>query len=240
MISLSTETAVLCSIRHARMATLRSSAPGTQHTTRVFVLLVLALAGGIAVGLVRGGTLRALGRIDVARPWTFAAVVAALLIGRIIPGTHAAGWVAATVGIALFAAANPRLPGLGLLLAGIALNTAVILANGGQMPVSLAGAERAGVPVRDVQSSSQYTPGGAGTVLRPATAVIPVAFPNAPAVVSLGDIMIASGVGLFGAVAPMRARRTLESRRAPGTGHPHSGVHYEEDADATTTEPVHG
>jgi hypothetical protein len=189
----------------------------------VFVLLVLALVGGVTVGLIRGGTPDALARIYVARPWTFAVMLGALVVGRLIPGTHAVGWVTATVTIALFAAANSRLPGVGLLLAGITLNTLVVLANGGQMPVSRSGAESAGVQVSEIERSSQYTPGGAGTVLQPATDVIPLAFPNAPAVVSIGDVLIASGVGLFGAVAPVRARRTLEARRARMPQPPYAG-----------------
>ncbi len=195
------------------MSPLRSTAARTKHTTRVFVLLVLALIGGVTVGLIRGGTPDALVRIYVARPWMFATAFAALILGRVIPGVQVAAWVTAMVTVALFAAANSRLPGLGLLLAGITLNTVVVLANGGRMPVSLSGAERAGIAVSEVWASSQYTPGDTPTVLRPATDVIPLAFPNAPAVVSIGDVLIAAGAGLFGAVAPVRARRTLEARR---------------------------
>ncbi|WP_052914508.1 DUF5317 domain-containing protein [Protofrankia coriariae] len=181
----------------------------------MFVLLVLALVGGVTVGLIRGGTLDALVRVYVSRPWMFVATIAALSVSRFIPGLYAAAWVLATVAVALFAAANSRLPGVGLLWAGIALNTVVILANGGQMPVSLWAAERAGVSASEIYASAQHTPGGDNTVLRPATDVIPLAFPGAGAVISIGDVLAAAGVGMFGAVAPVRARRTLESRLTP-------------------------
>ncbi|WP_250281789.1 MULTISPECIES: DUF5317 domain-containing protein [unclassified Frankia] len=184
----------------------------------MFVLLVLALVGGVIIGLVRGGTLDALVRIYVARPWMFVATVAALSAGRLIPGLHAVSWALATVAVVLFAAANSRLPGVGLLWAGIALNTVVILANGGQMPVSLWAAERAGVPASEIYASARHTPGGDDTVLRPATDVIPLAFPGAGSVVGIGDVLIAAGVGMFGAVAPVRARRTLASRLPPDSG----------------------
>ncbi len=212
------------------MPRLRSKARRTTHTTRVFVLLVLALVGGVTVGLIRGGTLDALVRVYVSRPWMFAATIATLIAGRLVPGLHAAAWVVATVAIVLFAAANSRLPGVGLLWVGIALNTVVILANGGRMPVSLWGAERAGVPVSELRASAQHTPGDADTVLRPATDVIPLAFPNAAAVVSIGDVLVASGIGLFGAVAPVRARRALESRRVRDT--PAAGVRPDDDPKA--------
>ncbi len=187
------------------MPRLRSKTPRTTHTTSVFVLLVLALVGGVTVGLIRGGTLDALVRVYVSRPWMFVATIAALSVSRFIPGLYAAAWVLATVAVALFAAANSRLPGVGLLWAGIALNTVVILANGGQMPVSLWAAERAGVSASEIYASAQHTPGDDNTVLRPATDVIPLAFPGAGAVISIGDVLAAAGVGMFGAVAPVRA-----------------------------------
>ncbi len=204
------------------MSPLRRGTARTKHTTRVFVLLVLVLVGGATVGLIRGGTPAALVRIYVARPRALAAAFAALLLGQVVPGTYAAGWVVATVAVAFFAAANPRLPGLGLLLAGITLNTVVVLANSGQMPVSRWGADRAGVAFSDVRGSSRYTPGDTATVLRPATDAIPLAFPPAPAVVSIGDVLVAAGAGLFAAVAPVRARRTLAARRihTARPGHP--------------------
>jgi hypothetical protein len=185
----------------------------------VLVLLLLTLFIGIAIGLVRGGTLDALGRIQISRPLLFGAALLALAVGRLVPALHAAGWILATMLIALFTAANRRLPGLHLLLIGITLNAIVITANGGKMPVSLWGADRAGVPSADIRASDYHTPSGADTVLRPATDVIPLAFPSVPAVLSIGDVFIASGLGLFGAVAPVRARRTLAARRRGRAAH---------------------
>jgi len=179
----------------------------------VLVLLGLALVGGVVIGLARGGSLAALSRVRVHQPWLLAGVAVVLVLARAEPRLNGPGWVVATVLLAGFAAANSRLPGLSLLLAGLALNTIVIVANGGQLPVSLWGADRAGLSAEKIISSSVYEPGNGRTVLRPATDVIPLALPGAPSVVGLGDVLMASGIGLFGAVAPVRARRTLQARR---------------------------
>lgn len=177
------------------------------------VLLLLAIVLGVVTGLLRGGSLDALGRVRVFRPWLLIAAIAALVIGRVIDGTFAAGWVAATVLLALFAAANIRLPGLGLVLVGVALNTAVIVANGGQMPVSMSAADRAGVSVHSIVTSTTLDPADRRTVLRPVGDVVPLAVPHVQSVVSAGDVLVAAGIGLFGALAPVRARRTLDARR---------------------------
>jgi hypothetical protein len=179
----------------------------------VLVLLVLSLVGGVVVGVVRGGTLDALGRIRVFLPVLFVLAGVVLLVGWAVPSLYSAAWVFATGLLALFAAANPRLPGLPLLLAGLALNALVIVANGGQMPVSSWATDQAGAPSQVIQDA-RHEPADRSTVLRPATDVIPLAFPGVPAVVSAGDVLAAAGLALFGASAPVRARRTLDARRS--------------------------
>ncbi|WP_231861358.1 MULTISPECIES: DUF5317 domain-containing protein [Frankia] len=179
----------------------------------MLVLLVLTLVCGLGVGLARGGTLGALARVHVLRPWLFAAVVLVLAVGGLVPALHSPAWIVAAVLAALFAGMNNRLPGLGLLVTGIIANAAVITANGGQMPVSLWGADRAGVPIDDILTSAFHTPAGDGTSLRLLSDIIPLPFPGAPAVVSIGDVAMAAALGLFGAVTPVRAWRTLRARR---------------------------
>ncbi|WP_236706078.1 MULTISPECIES: DUF5317 domain-containing protein [Frankia] len=179
----------------------------------MLVLLVLTLVCGLGVGLARGGTLGALARVHVLRPWLFAAVVLVLAVGGLVPALHSPAWIVAAVLAALFAGMNNRLPGLGLLVTGIIANAAVITANGGQMPVSLWGAGRAGVSIDDILTSAFHTPAGDGTSLRLLSDIIPLPFPGAPAVVSIGDVAMAAALGLFGAVTPVRAWRTLRARR---------------------------
>ncbi|CAO5182669.1 Integral membrane protein [Frankia sp. AiPs1] len=174
---------------------------------------MLSLAIGLGVGLARGGTLSALARVHVQRPWLFAALVLVLAVGGLVPDLHGPAWIVAAVLAALFAGMNNRLPGLGLLVAGIIANAAVITANGGQMPVSLWQAQHAGVPIKDIMTSAFHTPADGGTRLRLLSDIIPFAFPGVPAVLSVGDVVIAAALAVFGAVTPVRAWRTLQARR---------------------------
>ncbi|WP_235947149.1 DUF5317 domain-containing protein [Candidatus Frankia alpina] len=174
---------------------------------------MLTLVCGLGVGLARGGTLGALARVHVLRPWLFVAVILVLAVGGLVPALHSPAWIVAAVLAALFAGMNNRLPGLGLLVTGIIANAAVITVNGGQMPVSLWGAGKAGVPIGDILTSAFHSPAGDGTSLRLLSDIIPLPFPGAPAVVSVGDVAMAAALGLFGAVTPVRAWRTLRARR---------------------------
>ncbi|WP_225437919.1 DUF5317 domain-containing protein [Candidatus Frankia nodulisporulans] len=168
---------------------------------------------GLGVGLARGGTLSALARVHVQQPLLFAAVILALAVGGLVPALHSVAWIVAAVLAALFAGMNNRLPGLGLLVAGIIANAAVITANGGQMPVSLWQAQHAGVPANDILRSAFHTPADGDSSLRLLSDIIPFALPGVPAVLSIGDVLIAAALGVFGAVTPVRAWRTLQARR---------------------------
>ncbi|WP_230204756.1 DUF5317 domain-containing protein [Parafrankia elaeagni] len=172
------------------------------------------------MGLARGGTLDALSRVYIARPLLFVGVVAVLAFGRLVGPLHSPAWILASAGLLAFALTNSRLPGLPLLCAGVILNAVVISANGGDMPVSEWGADRAGVPVEDIRSSDFHTVADSGTSLRLLSDILPLPTPAAPAVVSLGDVLMAAGLGLFGGVAPVRARRTLQARLAATLGRP--------------------
>ncbi|WP_018502278.1 DUF5317 family protein [Parafrankia discariae] len=186
----------------------------------MLVLLLLTLLCGLAVGLARGGTLDALSRVHVARPWLFVGVVVVLAVGRLVGALHSPAWILATAGLVVFAVANRRLPGLPLLCAGVLLNALVISANGGDMPVSAWAADRAGVSVQSIRDSHFHTVAGEGTSLRLISDILPLPTPGAPAAVSLGDVLMAAGLGMFGAVAPVRARRTLQARLAAGLARP--------------------
>lgn len=176
------------------------------------VVVVLSLVVGLVVGLLRGGRLDALARVRVVRPWLVLAAVCALLLGLVGSGAHVVGAVASVLCVAAFLAANRRLPGLALVAAGLFLNTVVVVANGA-MPVSRSAAARAGVSTDTLLSDPRYVTADAGTRLEPLGDVVPVPLPLVPAVVSPGDVLVASGLALFAAVAPVRARRTLEARR---------------------------
>ncbi|MCK9924080.1 DUF5317 domain-containing protein [Frankia sp. AgPm24] len=220
----------------------------------MLVLVVLTLVIGLGVGLARGGTLSALARVHVQQPLLFAALILAVAVGGLVPALHSVAWIVAAVLAALFAGMNNRLPGLGLLVAGIIANAAVITANGGQMPVSLWQAQHAGVPANDILRSAFHTPADGDTSLRLLSDIIPFALPGVPAVLSIGDVLIAAALGVFGAVTPVRAWRTLQARRnaalagalpaayggppRPGTRRSASGVPaYDDLADPQLADP---
>ena len=180
----------------------------------MFVLLVLALLIGLVVARLRGGTLDALGRVRVRLGWLAVVVVLALLTAAVAPRLQTAGWLVAALAAAVLAASNRRIPGLLLLFVGLALNAAAISANHGRMPVSTEAIGSAGLAERDVARSDHYVLADHSTRLRPLTDVIAFPFWGAPAALSVGDVLIASGIGLFAGLAPVRASRTLRARRA--------------------------
>jgi hypothetical protein len=179
----------------------------------VFVLLPLALVIGLLIARLRGGSLSALGRIRVRAPWLALGVVAGITLAALAPGLSTPGWLLAAVCAGLLCAANQRIPGLTLLFVGLALNAIVIIANHDRMPVSRSALRSAGVSEARLASSEHDALAGPGTVLRQLGDVIPFPFWGAPSVLSAGDVLLVSGVGLFAALAPVRASRSLRARR---------------------------
>ncbi|MBL7494175.1 DUF5317 domain-containing protein [Frankia sp. AgB1.9] len=179
----------------------------------MFVLLVLALLVGLVIARLRGGTLDALGRVRVRLGWLAAVIVLALVVAVVAPRLQTVGWLVAAVLAAILSAANRRIPGLFLLFIGLALNTAAIGANHGRMPVSTAAISSAGIDRADVARSDHYVLADHDTRLRYLGDVIAFPFWGAPAALSAGDVLIASGIGLFAGLAPVRASRTLRARR---------------------------
>lgn len=105
-------------------------------------LLALALLLSIAVGYLLGGRLAGLGTLRLR--WAPLAIVA-LVLQVIVPS---GGWplillLTSFVVLAAFVIANRRIAGFWLILAGVALNFAVIGLNGG-MPVSASALEASG------------------------------------------------------------------------------------------------
>lgn len=88
----------------------------------------VALVIGVAVGLAGGGRLANIGRRSF-RAWPILAVGVML---QVLPSPTALTW--SYVFLVAFALLNVRVPGMGLLAAGLALNALVVGVNGG-MPV---------------------------------------------------------------------------------------------------------
>lgn len=109
--------------------------------------------------------------------------------------------------IALFLLLNLARPGMGLAGVGVLLNLVVIVANGA-MPVHAPSAERAGVPISFEEAALKHE------VMDPSTHFPwlgdAIAIPLLKTVISLGDVLLALGIGLF----VYRAMRGPSGRRS--------------------------
>lgn len=178
----------------------------------VFVVAMLAVAAAVLVG---GGRLAAL-RVRAVRLLVAAAVVQ---VGTSVAAPSSAvmrgvALVLTVLLVALFMVGNRGLAGTPLIAAGLLLNLVVIAANGA-MPVSLAAAGRAGLTAADLSLAQDglREPVDEDTRLRWLGDVIPFALPLRPQVVSPGDVLVASGVGLLlvGARTRHTPRRAVRS-----------------------------
>lgn len=186
------------------------------------ILVVIAVA--CVVGVVRGGTMANLSQLEL-RSWPL--VFVALLVQA--AGAFAAplglprasllyvlGMVTSAVLITVFVARNRALPGMALIALGFVLNAVVVTANGA-MPVDQAAADRVGISTiglyRGVDAKHEIADDS--TRLRPLADVIPVPLPppleRGSNVVSIGDVVLAAGIGVL-VVNGMLAVRT---RREP-------------------------
>ncbi len=162
------------------------------------LLLVGVLVVAAAVGLLFGGSLRALGELSF-RWWGLALIGLAM---QFIP-TNSRGWaVALLLGsyalLTAFVIANIRLPGMPLLAVGFVLNIVAVAANGG-MPVSDHALHVAYGSGYAEQRHALVSNGGAkhhllthDDVLVFLTDVVPVPSP-ARIVMSVGDLLSLAG-----------------------------------------------
>jgi len=177
----------------------------------IIVLPLVVVA--VVAGLVTGGSLRAFERVRV--HW-WGAAVGGLALQAVPAGQNlrlaAATLVGSYVLLVGFALVNRRLPGGWLVMAGLAMNLAVVLPNGG-MPVSAAAVSVAGAPAGTVVAGDlkrhEMT---SGDVLRPLGDVIPVPKPVG-IVLSVGDLALYSGVAWF--LLAVMLGRPAENRRPP-------------------------
>ncbi|MBI1757813.1 MAG: DUF5317 domain-containing protein [Actinobacteria bacterium] len=177
-----------------------------------------------------GGRLLALERLPV-HDWPLVAgTLAGVGLGAAAPWTGlaaAAHWVglACAAGCALaYALRNRAVHGMGLIGLGLVLNAVVVAGNTG-MPVSADAATRAGVDYAAAASRPGRVPDGPDVTLRMLGDVVPLPLPYRPAVVSLGDLLVAAGLSQLLATAmlpdlratptPHRGTRPAPPRPAP-------------------------
>lgn len=177
----------------------------------ILFLAVIALA--LVLGAVLGGNLRGIERLHLR--WWFLAIAGLGL--QFVPLPDGRGGADLAVRIAvlgtsylmliLFCVANVRLPGVRLLLVGLALNAAVIIPNGG-MPVSVSALERSGqgAVLHELleEGAAKHHLMTEDDVLTFLSDVIPVGGPIHQ-VVSVGDVLVYAGLVML-VVAAMRGR----------------------------------
>ena len=178
------------------------------------LLLLASVLGGVVVGRLRGGHFAALGELHLRNRLLVPLAVAAQLVGVLAGGTGSSftGLVVAALLTTAFVATNPGMPGLGLLLAGLVCNLAVITVNDGAMPVKLQALARVGKSTGALLHDPLHQPADASTSLAFLDDWIPVVspLPWGSAVASPGDVLVAAGAALFvadGVALGAKARR---------------------------------
>jgi hypothetical protein len=179
------------------------------------LLLIVSALLGLLAGLVTGGRLRHLLARRLRWPLV---VIAAFVVKELLIRTPLAAWPGAPALFALSLVAliawvvwhRDELPGIWLVAAGIALNLAVVVANGGHMLVAPAAAHLGPHQLGQQGVWAQYAVMGPGTRLdwlgdwilipRPVGRVFPEAY-------SPGDVVSAAGLAvvLFRAPRPRRS-----------------------------------
>lgn len=184
-------------------------------------LVLVAAFAGLLAGLAAGGDLQAVRQVQLRWWGLIVAAWAVQLVGAGLPGWMAAATNLATYVLLLAAlGANRHLRGIGVMAAGAALNTLVIAANGGRMPVDLGALVAGGAPdgvVSRLAAGQEpfHFLAGPGTRLWLLADVIPVPrwLRGLGGVYSVGDLLLALGFGvvMFYAVRGQRSSNSIRT-----------------------------
>jgi hypothetical protein len=175
------------------------------------LVLIVAMAAGLAAGYALGGRLRNLEHLQLRLTWL---VVAALAVQLVI-FSPLGDWVPEDASVAVHMASYALLlvfavlnrGNVGVLLAGggTLLNAVVITANGGYMPASRRALDLAGlVTTSATHNNSAVAEHGDHLLVLGDVMAVPGGIPFFSNVFSVGDVLIAVGVALLLATA-MRA-----------------------------------
>jgi hypothetical protein len=172
------------------------------------MFILYAIPAGILAGLAMGGRLDGLSRLQFRWAWVFMLGLAVQLVLFSDAVTQRIGdagmpiYVLSTLAVAVAVAANVRVTGIPILLAGAVSNLAAIVANGGYMPASPEALAALGRPVKEGYSNSSFVTDPALPWLTDIFAMPSwMPFTN---VFSVGDVLIGLGVVVVIAAA-MRA-----------------------------------
>jgi hypothetical protein len=178
------------------------------------VLIAVIVAGVAAVvGLLRGGSLRALSEVRVhALAVLYAGLVLQIAFDIWNPewlgsAGRLAVLLATNVLVALFFWLNRELPGSLIAASGFVMNVCVITVNGA-MPVSRRAADLAGME-QTLPVGLKHEWMGPDTLLPWIADVIPV--PGLGTVVSVGDVVLAAGIAWFVYASTTRTPREASS-----------------------------
>ena len=162
-------------------------------------LLAIFIAVALVAALALGGSLNDLASVSFRHPWlVFIGLLvqsAALFFdGRLTDAAAFSLVLASMCLIASFLLLNIRIAGMGLAAAGLLLNVLVIAVNGA-MPVHEASASAAGMPITEQEAGVKHEVMDRSTALPWLGDAIPLR--PLRTVLSLGDVLLASGLALF-------------------------------------------
>jgi hypothetical protein len=189
--------------------------------------LAIVIFISLAIAVVRGGRLVNLGDIEL-RAWWLLFVALALQFGTgLLPQEETWSWLGVTMVLLSFALIlvmvilNRSKPGMGITALGVLMNFVVIAANGG-MPVLAGAAEVASgftVSTPDLSGTFKHVPLDATSHLTFFADVIPLRLVRIGEVISLGDIFLALGLGVFLESELRRPRRYFKrgAQAQPGS-----------------------
>jgi len=163
-------------------------------------LALLILVVAVVAGLLAGGRLAGLIQLPIKDGgWLVAALLIQLvgsLTANVVGFAYPLGLVISVILAARFVFRNLELTGIPLAGLGLLANTLVVCLNGA-MPVAADAAARAGVSFSGMVDSPRHEAANADTILRFLADIVPVPFPFHREVISLGDILVAAGIGIF-------------------------------------------
>ncbi len=189
--------------------------------------LAIVIFISLAIAVLRGGRLVNLGDIEL-RAWWLLFVALALQFGTgLLPEDESSAWLGVAMVLLSFALImvmvilNRSKPGMGMTALGVLMNFVVIAANGG-MPVLAGAAEVASgftVSTPDLSGTFKHVPLDGTSHLTFFADVIPLRLVGIGEVISLGDVFLALGLGVFLESELRRPRRYFKrgAQAQPGS-----------------------
>ena len=188
-------------------------------------MLIAGIALGLVLGVAAGGKLTNLALVQMQRVWLIVAAVLLRFVTEILlnQGVPLVEFLrlpllGGAFILLLFALwPNRQYPGISLAFIGVLANAAVIIANGGSMPIWEPSLLLAGLTPADVTSAVHYVLPAAldATFLLRLGAlgdVIPIPFPFFPNVASVGDLFLTLGLGFYLFAGVVRVPQQLGER----------------------------